>query len=106
MINNLISGITGTEIDNYKQYLVPLDRFINLYDIDTDIDLSKATSYNIIINIYKENNVVSKVTLDLTNYKLYTTGQIESYIINIYYYNVNNVSDFSKHYNQMIGGQS
>ena len=63
-LNNLVSGITPLENQNYKQYIVPLDRFINLYDIDTSIDLTKAINYNIPLSVYLNNNEINKVVLD------------------------------------------
>ena len=101
-LNNLVSGITPLDNQNYKQYIVPLDRFINLYDIDTNIDLTKAINYNVPVSVYLTNNVINKVVLDLTNYYTLKTGTNTSYQVTINYYNVNNVSDFSKEYDKLV----
>ena len=101
-LNNLVSGITPIETQNYKQYIVPLNRFINLYDIDTDIDLTKAINYNVPVSVYITNNKISKVILDLSNYYTLKTGATNNYSVTINYYNVNNVSDFSKDYDKLV----
>ena len=101
-LNNLVSGIAPLDNQNYKQYIVPLDRFINLYDIDTDINLTKAINYNVPVSVYLTNNVINKVVLDLTNYYTLKTGTNTSYQVTINYYNVNNVSDFSKEYDKLV----
>jgi len=105
MLNNLLGELKGTEKDGYTQYLVPLDRFINLYEIDTEADLSKAMSYNIVVNVYKNNDVIKGVSLDLTNYKLFRFNDNKPFIVTIYYYNINNISDFTKEYEKMVGGK-
>ena len=104
MINNLISGLTGTDVDNYTQYIVPLDRFINLYEIDTDVDLSKAMAYNVIVKVYKNDGVIKGVILDLSNYRLFKFNDNRPFVVTIYYYNVNNISDFTKGYEKLVGG--
>ena len=101
-LNNLVSGITPLDNQNFKQYIVPLDRFINLYDIDTDIDLTKAINYNIPVSVYLTNNEINKVVLDLTNYYTLKTGTNTNYQVTINFYNVNNVSDFSKDYDKLV----
>ena len=101
-INNLITNITPNTTDNYKRYIVPLDRFINLYDEDTDINLTETNHYNIIVDIYEKENQINKITLDLNSYfTLKNNPQIAQ--VTIYYYNINNINDFSKNYEKMIG---
>ncbi len=102
MLNNLLSGLKGTDNDDYTQYLVPLDRFINLYEIDTEADLSKAMIYNIVVNVYKDDDVINEVVLDLSNYRLFRFNNNTSFIVTIYYYNVNNISDFTEEYEKII----
>ena len=103
MLNNLLSGLSYSSLDGYRQYVVPLDRFINLYEIDTDADLSKAMSYNVVVNVYNSDNTIKKVAIDLTNYRLFKTGNNTNYLLNIYYYNINKVYDFSLEFDKMIG---
>ncbi|MCI9110267.1 MAG: hypothetical protein HFH47_00465 [Bacilli bacterium] len=105
MLNNLLGELKGTEKDNCTQYLVPLDRFINLYEIDTEADLSKAMNYNVVVNVYKNKDVIKGVTLDLTNYKLFRFNDNTPFVVTIYYYNINNISDFTKEYEKMVGGK-
>lgn len=101
MLNSLISGITASDTGNFKQYIVPLDRFINLYEIDTDADLSRAATYNVVISVYLVDNEISKVVLDLSNYYSLKTGSSVNYPVTIYYYNVNKVSDFKKGFEKL-----
>lgn len=105
MLNNLLGELKGTEQDGYTKYLVPLDRFINLYEIDTEADLSKAMSYNIVVNVYKDKNVIKGVSLDLTNYNIFRFNNNKSFVVTIYYYNINNISDFTEEYEKMVGGK-
>jgi len=100
-LSSLTSGITASDNKTFKQYIVPLDRFISLYEIDTDADLSKAVSLNVIVSVYLNNNEINKVVLDLSNYYSFKGNNI-TYPVTIYYYNVNNVSDFRKGYDKML----
>ena len=102
MINNLINDITPTEIMDTKQYVVPLDRFISLYELDTDIDLSKIALYNVPITIFYNDNEINKITLDLSNYYSLKTNTNVTYPLTIYLYNINNVSDFRKSYDKLL----
>ena len=102
MLSNLVSNITPTDNENFKQYVVPLDRFINLYEVDTDVDLSKAATYNVIVSVYFANNEINKVVLDLTNYYVLKNQNSSNSLVTIYYYNINNVSDFKKSYDKIL----
>ena len=106
MLDNLLGELKGTEKDGYTQYLVPLDRFINLYEIDTEADLSKAMSYNILVNVYKnKDDSIKGVILDLTNYRLFRFNDNKPFVVTIYYYNINEVSDFTKGFDKIVGGK-
>lgn len=102
MIYNLIKDITAITNAEYDSYLVPLISFINTYEGITVEDYS-LTAYNIIINVYTEDEVVNKITVDLTSYYNYKEINIDSYILTINYYNINNISDFTQEYDEMIG---
>ncbi|MBQ9011546.1 MAG: hypothetical protein IJ093_02735 [Bacilli bacterium] len=102
-LNNLLNGINYSNGDGFRQYVVSLDRFINLYEIDTDLDLSKAMNYNIVVTVYTSDNIINKVVMDLTNYRILKTGDNTRYLLNIYYYNVNKLSDFSIDFDKRIG---
>ncbi len=104
MLNNLLSHLEGTNNDNYTRYLVPLDRFINLYEIDTDADLTTAMTYNVIADIYKKDNVVNKIVLDLTNYNIFRFKNNQTKVITIYFYNINKVNDFTNEFAKIVGG--
>lgn len=101
-LNNLVSGINPTDNGSFKQYVIPLDRFINLYENDTDLDLSKAATYNIIVSVYYTDNEISKVVLDLSSYYTFKNGSETKYSVTIYYYNLNNVSNFTKGYEKVV----
>lgn len=102
MLNNLTSGISGIDTGTFKQYAVPLDRFINLYEIDTDVDLTKAVAMNVIISVYYKNDEIQKVILDLSNYFSLKKATNVNYPVTIFYYNINNVSNFSKGYKEFL----
>ena len=105
MLNNLLGGLTGTDINDYTQYVVPLDRFINLYEIDTDADLTKAMAYNVLLNVYKKDGEINKVVLDMTNYRIFRFNDNKPYILTLYFYNINEVNDFTKGFDKIVGGK-
>ncbi len=105
MLSNLLSGLNGTEISDYTQYVIPLDRFVNLYEVDTDADLTKAMTYNVLLNVYKKDDVISKVILDMTNYRIFRFNDNKPYILTLYFYNINEVSDFTKGFDKIVGGK-
>ena len=94
MIDNLISGIS---LDGDK-YIIPLDRFISLYDVDTVFDLSSAMQYNVIMYVTS-----SGYAFDLSNYYLFK-GLSYQGILKVSFYNKNELSDFSLEYERMIEG--
>ena len=104
MLNSLVEGLTGSEIEDYTQYVIPLDRFISLFEASSDTDLSAAMSYNVVMNVYKNENVISKVILDLTNYRTFRFNDSNQYLLYIYFYNVNKVADFTADYERIVGG--
>lgn len=98
MIYDLINNIEPVEMEGYEEYIVPLITFMQVYENGvTDVNS------NIIIDLYENDNKINKVVIDLTNY--YTTKGIttDSYILTINYYNINNLSDFTSEYDEMIG---
>lgn len=102
LINNLISNLNYTVNGMAKDYIVPLSRFINLYEYDTEADLSLANNYNIILQVYEKNSKVYMYKLDLTNYYNFR-GLNNSGILTIDIYD-SNVSDFTKFYDELVGG--
>ncbi len=102
MLYNLIKDITPVQNNEYNSYLVPLMNFIKEYENINVTDYNLAT-YNIVVNVYQKNDTINKVIIDLTNYYKYKQLNIDSYILNISYYNINNLSDFTKEYEEMIG---
>ena len=93
-VEELTSNLDYTEVDGFKQYLVPLVNFINLYDVDTAIDLSVASNYNIIIQKFFKNYNLYKIVIDLSNY--YNINNIKnSGKLSIYLYDVNKVNNFT-----------
>ncbi len=104
MLNNLLGKLTGVKNDGFTRYLVPLDRFINLFEIDTDADLSLAMNYNIVVDVYKKDNIINKVVLDLTNYRIFRFNNNSPYQVSIYFYNINKINDFGKDFDKAVGG--
>lgn len=102
-INDLISNITPTESDGGKLYLVPLSRFINLFEVDTDVDLTSAGSYNIKVLTFSKSNGVYMIKIDLGNYYLFK-GYPDGGVITINYYNIGKLSNFTLDYEDMLGG--
>ena len=101
LIDNLTSNLTYNMSNGAKQYIVPLSRFINLYEYDTEVDLSLANNYNIILEVYEKNSKVYMYKLDLSNYYTFR-GLNNSGILTIDIYD--GQSDFSKFYDKIIGG--
>ena len=102
MINNLISNLNYNMDGEAKQYLVPLSNFLNLYEVDVEADLSLANQYNIVINVYENENGIYMYKLDLTNYYNYR-GFNNDGILTIDIYN-SEVNDFTKYYDELVGG--
>lgn len=102
MINNLISNLTYNMDGEAKQYLVPLSNFLNLYEVDVEADLSLANQYNIVINVYENDDGIYMYKLDLTNYYNYR-GLNNNGILTIDIYN-SEVNDFTKYYDELVGG--
>lgn len=102
MINNLIGNLTYNMDGEAKQYLVPLSNFLNLYEVDVEADLSLANQYNIVINVYENENGIYMYKLDLTNYYNYR-GLNNDGILTIDIYN-SEVNDFTKYYDELVGG--
>ena len=102
MINNLIGNLTYNMDGEAKQYLVPLSNFLNLYEVDVEVDLSLANQYNIVINVYENDNGIYMYKLDLTNYYNYR-GLNNDGILTIDIYN-SEVNDFTKYYDELVGG--
>lgn len=102
MINNLIGNLNYNMDGEAKQYLVPLSNFLNLYEVDVEADLSLANQYNIVINVYENDNGIYMYKLDLTNYYNYR-GLNNDGILTIDIYN-SEVNDFTKYYDELVGG--
>lgn len=99
MIYDLISNLEPVKKDGYEEYTIPLITFMQSYENSTQGDANS----NIIIDLYEKDNKINKVVIDLTSY--YQTKGIttNSYILTISYYNINNLSDFTDEYDEMIG---
>lgn len=99
MLNELLADLTYSEVDGGKQYLVPLNKFIEAFEGTSD---SNALNYNIVITLFGE-DTINKITMDISNYVIFKTGQTQTYLVTLYLYNVNNVTDFTSEYDKMIG---
>ena len=102
MINNLIGNLNYNMDGEAKQYLVPLSNFLNLYEVDVEADLSLANQYNIVINVYENDDGIYMYKLDLTNYYNYR-GLNNDGILTIDIYN-SEINDFTKYYDELVGG--
>lgn len=101
MIDSLISNINEMDNGEYKRYLVPLSRFLNLFE-DASGDLTNASSYNIIIDRYYKDSDIYMVKIDLSSYYSFRDLNNDG-ILTIDLYNVNKTSDL-KEYFSMLGG--
>ena len=101
MINNLVGNLTYNTNTEAKEYTVPLSRFLNLYEVDVEADLSLANSYNIIVKVYENEKGIYMYNLDLTNYYNFR-GLNNDGILTIDIYG--EVNDFTKYYDELIGG--
>ena len=102
MINNLVGNLTYNTNGEAKEYAVPLSRFLNLYEVDVEADLSFANSYNIIVKVYENEKGIYMYNLDLTNYYNFR-GLSNDGILTIDIYD-SKVHDFTKYYEELIGG--
>ena len=102
MINNLVGNLTYNVNGEAKEYTVPLSRFLNLYEVDVEADLSLANSYNIIVKVYENEKGIYMYSLDLTNYYNFR-GLSNDGVLTIDIYN-SKVHDFTKYYEELIGG--
>ncbi len=101
-IDELTNKLDYTEFDNVKQYLVPLANFINLYEVDTAIDLSYASNYNIIVRKYFNDVNLYKIEIDLSNYYMINNLNDDGKLV-ISLYNVNKLNDFTLEYDRIVG---
>lgn len=99
MIKNLTSNLTYTLNEGAKRYVVPLPKFLNLYEVDVPIDTSGLEQYNIIIETYEDNGKIYMYKLDLTNYYLFK-GLNNDGILTIDIYDDN----FTEYYDELVGG--
>ncbi len=103
-INNLTERLSPNTDNDIKTYLVPLSNFINIFEVDTEVDLTQAMNYNVTIQVHETNNLMDKVTLDLSNYYMFR-GYPDTGVITIDYYNINKLNDFSLEYEDLLGGE-
>jgi hypothetical protein len=103
MLDNLLQDTQPSQIGEEKQYIIPLDKFMKL--LDPNQTLPDAINYNILINITEKDSTISKITIDLSNYMTLKNKTKTNYQVTMYLYNINNVSDFTKEYDKMIGGE-
>ncbi len=101
-ITKATKNVSKRVVDGYNVYTVPLDTFISLYDNDISEDIESTKNYNVIIKTKEKNNLLSSVIIDMSNYYIYK-GIDVNYPVTIYFYNINNISDFTKEYKEMLG---
>ena len=102
LIDSLISNLNYSIYNNALEYIVPLSRFLNLYEYDVEADLSLANNYNIMVYVYKKENDIYMYKLDLSNYYQFR-GLNNMGILTIDIYDVEK-GDFPKYYDSLIGG--
>lgn len=102
MIDNLTSNLQESDMGEYKRCLIPLSNFLNLFEEDTEVDLTLASTYNIIVDRYYSGSIINMIKIDLSSYYSYR-GINNDGILTIDIYNINNVFDL-KEYGNMVGG--
>lgn len=103
-IINLTKKLSPSLEGDSKTYLVPLSNFINVYEVDTEVNLTQAMNYNVAIQTFEKKDMIYKVSLDLSNYYMFR-GYPDTGVITINYYNVNKLNDFSSEYEDLLGGE-
>lgn len=96
-IENLTVNLSYSLNGEAKVYTVPLYRFLNLYEVDVEVDLSIANQYNILVSVYDD-----MYEIDLTNYYNFR-GLNNDGILTIDLYE-SNIGDFTKYYDKLVGG--
>ena len=96
-IENLTANLSYSLNGETKVYTVPLYRFLNLYEVDVEVDLSIANQYNILVSVYDD-----MYEIDLTNYYNFR-GLNNDGILTIDLYE-SNIGDFTKYYDKLVGG--
>lgn len=96
-IENLTANLSYSLNGEAKVYIVPLYRFLNLYEVDVEVDLSIANQYNILVSVYDD-----MYEIDLTNYYNFR-GLNNDGILTIDLYE-SNIGDFTKYYDKLVGG--
>jgi hypothetical protein len=104
MLNNLTGKASYTMNGEYKHYIIPLGNFINLYEVDTEVDLTMADQYNILVEEYEKGSNISIVRVDLSNYYKFR-GIADQGILTINFYNVDKLSNFTLAYDSLLGGK-
>lgn len=99
-IDMLTSNITSVTNGDNERYLVPLTRFISLYENDTDVDLSFAESFNVIVDKYYKNGSIYMIKINLDSYYQYKNLESDG-LLTIDIYNINRVSALE--YEKMLG---
>lgn len=99
-IDELTSNITSVINGDNERYLVPLTRFISLYENDTDVDLSFAESFNVIVDKYYKKDSIYMIKINLESYYQYKNIESDG-LLTIDIYNVNRVSALE--YEKMLG---
>lgn len=102
MIDSLTSNLQEIDMGEYKRFLVPLSNFLNLFEGDTEVDLTLASTYNIIVDRYYSESNINMIKIDLSSYYSYRSINNDG-VLTIDIYNINNVFDL-KEYGSMVGG--
>lgn len=96
-IENLTANLSYSLNGEAKVYIVPLYRFLNLYEVDVEVDLSIANQYNILVSVYDD-----MYEIDLTNYYNFRGLNNDGILIIDLY--ESNIGDFTEYYDKLVGG--
>jgi len=103
VINNMIDLSETLSTNKYKLSLVD---FLTLYDANklSGYDATLLQNKYVTIEVFKEDNIFSKVTIDITELIKITEPAVTSDILTFNYTNVNQIENFKEEYEGQVQG--
>lgn len=88
-INELVNNIDYESKTEYKDKSLKYDYIIDSQTYNSFYNKTYETSGNVIISIIKNNDYITSVNIDLSNY----LNEYQTYIVTINYSNINNITN-------------
>lgn len=86
---DIIESIISKSTKEEDEYIITIDEFANIIS-----DNDKTSNDEIYIELEKQNGIITKVTMDLTNYAELIDSKINDVKLTLQYYNFNLIEDF------------